>query len=191
MSSRAEQRRQTEDRILEAARRMFADVGYERTTIRAVAAAAGVDGGLVMHYFRSKEGLFARAASFAPEEAPTGGPGEVAEQLLDSLARRLDGEPVASLAVLRSMLTHDDAAEDFRAAAAPRLEQLTAALPGADARLRAGIIGAITHGILIERYLLKLGGLETADPQAIVALLRPCFRLLAEGDAEGVAVHDR
>jgi hypothetical protein len=89
------------------------------------------------------------------------------------------------------MLTHDDAAEDFRAAAAPRLEQLTEALPGADARLRAGIISAITHGILIERYLLKLGGLETADPQAIVELLRPCFQLLAQGDAEGVAVHDR
>ena len=51
--TRAEQRRRTEARILTAARQMFADVGYDRTTIRAVAAAVGVDAGLVMHYFGS------------------------------------------------------------------------------------------------------------------------------------------
>jgi hypothetical protein len=51
--SRAEQRRRTEARILDAAARVFAAAGYERATIRAVASAAGVDAGLVMHYFGS------------------------------------------------------------------------------------------------------------------------------------------
>ena len=51
--SRAEQRRRTEARILEAASRIFVTAGYERATIRAVASAAGVDAGLVMHYFGS------------------------------------------------------------------------------------------------------------------------------------------
>ncbi|MEU7871972.1 TetR family transcriptional regulator [Dactylosporangium sp. NPDC049140] len=185
MSSRAEQRRNTEARILEAAGRMFADLGYERTTIRAVAAAAGVDGGLVMHYFGSKEALFGRVARFSAEEVPSGSAEEVAEQLLDGLGRRLEDEPVASLAILRSMLTHDDAAEDFRAIALPRLDRLAdalqadGALDGDDARLRAGLISAITHGILIERYLLQIAGLEAADPQAVIELLRPCFQLLA------------
>ena len=45
--SRAEQRRRTEARILDAAAQMFLTAGYERTTIRAVASAAGVDAGLV------------------------------------------------------------------------------------------------------------------------------------------------
>jgi AcrR family transcriptional regulator len=59
--SRPEQRRRTEARILDAAARLFLAAGYERTTIRAVASAAGVDAGLVMHYFGSKQELL-RAA---------------------------------------------------------------------------------------------------------------------------------
>ena len=66
--TRAEQRRQTEARILAAAREMFAELGYDRTTIRAVATAAGVDAGLVMHYFGTKDELFARAAKLPADE---------------------------------------------------------------------------------------------------------------------------
>ena len=57
---------------------MFAELGYDRTTIRAVAAAAGVDAGLVMHYFGSKDLLFARAVEVPADELPTGTSGEVA-----------------------------------------------------------------------------------------------------------------
>jgi AcrR family transcriptional regulator len=48
--------------ILAAARRRFAADGYERTTIRAVAADAGIDPSMVMRYYGSKDGLFAAAA---------------------------------------------------------------------------------------------------------------------------------
>ena len=48
MSTRVEQRRRTEERILTAARQLFGEHGYDRTTIRAVATAAGSDPGLVM-----------------------------------------------------------------------------------------------------------------------------------------------
>jgi len=61
-NSRAEQRRQTEARILDAATQVFFSAGYDRTTIRAVASAAGVDAGLVMHYFGSKQALLQRLA---------------------------------------------------------------------------------------------------------------------------------
>ena len=68
-SSRAEQRRRTEARILDAATQAFLAAGYERTTIRAVASAAGVDAGLVMHYFGSKQELFRRVSDAAPGPA--------------------------------------------------------------------------------------------------------------------------
>ncbi|NUP76954.1 MAG: TetR family transcriptional regulator [Nonomuraea sp.] len=177
-TSRAEQRRGTERRILEAARRSFAELGYERTTIRAVAEAAGVNGGLVMHYFGSKEELFSQAARLPPDELPAGTPDEVADALLDLLRGRLVDEPVASLAVLRSMLTHADAAEDFREAAVRRLDQLTAVIPAPDADLRAGVLNAIIHGVLVERYLLRLGRLADASPDEVIDVLRPCFRAL-------------
>jgi AcrR family transcriptional regulator len=60
--TRAQQRRQTEESILAAARQMFAELGYDRTTIRAVAKAAGVDAGLVMHYYGTKDELLACSA---------------------------------------------------------------------------------------------------------------------------------
>ena len=49
--------------ILGAARATFAARGYEQTTIRAVAARAGVDASMVMRYFRSKAGLFTAAVT--------------------------------------------------------------------------------------------------------------------------------
>jgi AcrR family transcriptional regulator len=177
--TRAQQRRQTEARILTAACQMFAELGYERTTIRAVAKAAGVDPGLVMHYFGSKDELFARAATLPADELPTGTAEQMVDGLLDSLAKRLDSEPAASLAVLRSMLTNADAADRYRAAGEPQLNQITAAIPAPDAELRASLLSAIVHGVIIERYLLRLGRLADVPPDNIIDLLRPCFQALA------------
>ena len=177
--TRAQQRRQSEERILAAARQIFAELGYDRTTIRAVASAAGVDGGLVMHYFGSKDLLFARAAEVPADELPGGTSDEVAEALLTSLGRRLTDEPTASLAVLRSMLTNADAADRYRAAGEPQLNQLTEAIPTPDADLRASLLSAIVHGVIAERYLLRLTHLADASPERIIELLRPCFQSLA------------
>lgn len=183
--TRAQQRRQTEDRILAAARRIFAELGYDRTTIRAVAAAADVDAGLVMHYFTSKDLLFARAAEVPADELPGGTAEEVTEALLTSLGRRLTGEPTASLAVLRSMLTNGDAADRYRTAAEPQLNQLTEAIPSPDAELRASLLSAIVHGVIAERYLLRLTHLADASPEQIIDLLRPCFQSLATPRTDG------
>ena len=85
-SSRAEQRRRTEARILAAASRLFVERGYERTTIRAIAGAARVDGGLVMHYFGSKQGLFQRVTHARPGPELSGSAEQVTEQILARLA---------------------------------------------------------------------------------------------------------
>src|ERR1700758_531473 len=109
--SRAEQRRRTEERILDAAAQAFLTAGYERTTIRAVASGAGVDPGLVMHYFGSKQELFRRVIEAAPVPSVGGPPGQAVEQILAGVADRLVSEPVASLTLLRSMLTNAEAAD--------------------------------------------------------------------------------
>jgi AcrR family transcriptional regulator len=44
--------------ILEAARVAFAACGYDGSSLRAIAAAAGVDPALLIYYFNTKEGLF-------------------------------------------------------------------------------------------------------------------------------------
>ncbi len=180
-NSRDEQRRRTEARILDAAGRGFRTAGYERTTIRAVAAAAGVDAGLVMHYFGSKQELFRRVIDAAPVPEVSGTPEQAAEQILASLADRLASEPAASLALLRSMLTTPEAAAAASATIARYQAQIAAAIPADDANLRAAIISAITLGVMVSRHLIKSDDLATADPAEVISLLRPGMLALAHG----------
>jgi AcrR family transcriptional regulator len=178
-NSRAEQRRRTEGRILDAATQAFFAVGYERATIRAVASAAGVDPGLVMHYFGSKQELFRRVIDAAPVPEVSGAPGQAAEQILASIADRLASEPTASLTLLRSMLTNPEAASLASVAAARYEAQIAQAIPADDASLRAAIIAAITLGVMVSRHLIKSDELATADPAQVISLLRPCLISLA------------
>ena len=131
--SRAEQRRRTEARILDAATQAFFTAGYDRTTIRAVAAAAGVDAGLVMHYFGSKRQLYQRVIDAAPVPEIGGTPTEAAEQILATLADRLASAPGASLALFRSMLTNPEAASAASAGIVRYEAQIAQAIPAADA----------------------------------------------------------
>ena len=59
----------TREKILAAARSHFSEVGYEGGTVRGIAAAAGVDPALVLHYFGSKEGVFRAAMDFPIDPA--------------------------------------------------------------------------------------------------------------------------
>jgi AcrR family transcriptional regulator len=174
-SSRAEQRRRTEARILDAAAQAFLAAGYERTTIRAVASAAGVDAGLVIHYFGSKQELFRRVIDAAPVPEVSGAP----EQILATLADRLANEPTASLTVWRSMLTNPEAASAASVATARYEAQIAQAIPAGDASLRAAIISAIFLGVMLSRHLIKSDELATADPAQVISLLRPCMISLA------------
>jgi AcrR family transcriptional regulator len=178
-NSRAEQRRRTEARILDAAAQVFVAAGYERATIRAVASAAGVDAGLVMHYFGSKQELFRRVIDAAQVPEVSGAPGQAAEQILAALASRLASEPVASLTLLRSMLTNPEAASAASAAITRYQAQIAQAIPADDANLRAAIISAITLGITVSRHLIKSDELASADPAQVISLLRPCMLSLA------------
>ena len=60
--------------VLEAARSAFADKGFAGTTIRSVAAAAGVDAALVHHYFGTKDDLFLAAMELPVDPREVIGP---------------------------------------------------------------------------------------------------------------------
>ncbi|MGZ4460469.1 MAG: TetR/AcrR family transcriptional regulator, partial [Nocardioidaceae bacterium] len=75
--------------ILDAARGLFASGGFSGTSVRAVAAKAGVDPALVHHYFGTKEDLFVAALALPIDlrdvlagVAASGEPEQVAERLL-------------------------------------------------------------------------------------------------------------
>ena len=182
--SRAEQRRRTEARILDAAAGVFVAAGYERATIRAVASAAGVDAGLVTDHSGSKQELYRRVIDAAPLPEVSGAPEEAVDQILATLADRLASEPTASLALLRSMLTNPEAASVASVGMAGYQAQIADVIPADYVSLRASIISAVILGVTVSRHLVKSDDLATADPARVIGLLRPCLlALAAEGHA--------
>ncbi|SRR5713226_8320035 len=116
----------TREAILDAARQRFGDNGYERATIRGIAADAGVDAALVHHYYGNKERLFAAAmrlpiipgdlldAALAPgSRAPGQGMGE---HLVRSALAAWDVPEVRAtfLGLLRTAVTSEQAAAMLR-----------------------------------------------------------------------------
>ncbi|KPI10494.1 regulatory protein TetR [Actinobacteria bacterium OK074] len=175
--------------MLDGARKLFAERGFERTTIRAVAESAGVDPSLVMQYFGSKRELFARVlevpAAEAPEDAAAvgdlGGVDALVEHLLVTLGVKLGGLPEGTLAALRSMLTEPSAADHARGTLGRQIASVAGALPAdGDAELRAALLTTVVVGVAIGHQLLGLAPLRDAPADRIAELLRPALRALAE-----------
>jgi AcrR family transcriptional regulator len=173
----------TRDRILGAAREEFSERGYEKTSVRGIAKAAGVDSALVHHYFGTKEQVFeaAVAVAFAPA---LNAPEAVAAGSLDGMGERLTRfvfgvweNPTSRtplLAILRSAVNNDTAAAVFRRLIATQLMRRIAAqvdLP--DRELRAELAAAQLVGVAMMRYVIKLEPLASADLEQIVARVAP------------------
>ncbi len=183
--SRDERRRRTEAAILEAARRLFAETGYERGTIRAVAAAAGVDPALVMQYFGSKEKLFAEATRWAHDQVSVldATPAQMPAAALADLFETFEGPGgrEGAVALMRSCLTHPEANRTLRddvmcSVAAGVAERIG----GEDAELRAGLLAACVMGLGLSRYLLQIPAVADASRADIERLLEPALRALLD-----------
>lgn len=179
---RAAKRRQTEERILASARRQFSELGFQGTTIRAVAADAHVDPALVMHYFGSKQQLFTRALSMPVEDSLGDDADEALEILLANLAVKLRGLPETTLIMMRSMLTHPEAGDVARTMLDKQIDLVGGAITAGDRRLRAALVMSSILGLTIGRELLGIDELQRASPDQIIDLLRPSLRTLLNGD---------
>ena len=182
---RDERRRRTEGAILDAARELFAADGFERTTIRGVAARAAVDPALVMQYFGSKEGLFAASTRWSNEHqriltATTDSlPAAAIADLLSHFEEGEDKE--AAVALMRSCLTHPAALAAMRdQVMCERKEAVAAQLEGPDAELRAALFAAGMIGLGMARYLIKLEPVASASAADIERLFTPALRALLD-----------
>lgn len=179
--------------ILEAARHAFATRGYQGTTIRRVATAAGVDPALVHHYFGTKAGLF-RAAIHLPFDAAAvipailaGDPAAVGERLAAFLVGLLDDPDAGGrvLSMLRAAASHEEAADALRSLIEREvLGPLARSLDRDRPELRAALVGSQVVGLAMARRVVGVEPLVSADRATVVAAIGPTFQRYLTGDLE-------
>ncbi|MFI2295417.1 TetR family transcriptional regulator [Isoptericola sp. NPDC019571] len=162
--------------ILEAARDRFAQDGYDGATVRAIAGQAGIDPSMVIRYFGSKEGLFARVVDVAldipdPARIPAEDLGRVLVTHFLELWER-DGVLVT---LLRVGVTNPAGAQRlrgvFRDQLVPAAERF--GHDPADAPRRATLVASQILGMALLRYVLKFGPAAEMSRADVVAWLAP------------------
>ena len=190
----------TREEILDAARDAFAADGFERSSIRRIAADAGVDPALVHHYFGTKDKLFLAAV-----EAPFN-PGEMIPQVFshgrdnigEHLVRTFIGiwdSPVGNRAAafLRSAITHPQMSklvEQFLTTQVIRkgLSELDDQIDYVD--LRGGLVASQLLGLALTRYILKVDALVSLSVDELVDLYAPTFDRYINMDVSSLVTKD-
>ncbi|MFI6505039.1 TetR family transcriptional regulator [Nonomuraea typhae] len=173
-------REATRQRLLAAARDLFAEHGYERVTVRMIAAAAEANIALVGRYFGSKAGLFGEVLAGEPTitRVIDGDPAGLPRRLGEYTAQRMHSDPESP--ILRSL---------ERSAGDPEIQELvrerlrnsimgplSAHLEGDDAHARAHLATAVFLGIGTMRRLLGPEIPTPADVDRITAVFEACLR---------------
>ncbi|MBO3752018.1 TetR family transcriptional regulator [Streptosporangiaceae bacterium NEAU-GS5] len=165
--------------ILQAARQRFAMDGYERATIRAIAADARIDPAMVMRYFESKEKLFSLAVEFdlrlpdltaVPRD-------QVGAAMVGHFLDMWEADDTLQV-LLRTGVTNDAAAERMRSIFAAQLAPMIVEFTGEPALApnRAVLVGSQVLGMALCRYILKLPPAVAMSREEIVGWLGPTLQ---------------
>ncbi|WP_320065544.1 TetR family transcriptional regulator [Micromonospora sp. RTGN7] len=168
--------------ILAAAREQFAGKGYDGASLRVIAAAAGVDTGLIRHFYGSKDDLFDAALQIPQEIAHrmgqvfTGDPDHYGARLVEAYLSLWE-DPASSgalLAIVRSAIASDRAADRLQAILGARfLADISPHLDDTDGHTRAALAGAHLLGVAIARYVVHASPVADMDRDALVAWCAP------------------
>jgi AcrR family transcriptional regulator len=172
---------QTKAVILTAARKRFAESGFERATIRAIAADANIDPSMVMRYFGNKAQLFAAAADFdlAIPDLSDVGPGHLGARLVTHFVDRWERDE-ALVVLLRSSATNAQAAQRMREIFAGQLLPVIAKMNPVEPQRRAGLIATQVLGLALCRYVLRLPPVVGMSRDEIVSWLGPTVQRYLE-----------
>jgi AcrR family transcriptional regulator len=173
---------ETREAIADAARRCFAELGYDRASIRAVAERAGVDPALVMHFFGSKQRLFVSvmALPFEPEDVlpalVTRHPADAGARFAAWIVGVLE-DPQSRLimtGMARSAASAPEVADLVRELVSARIVGgIAGGLEGDDAPLRASLVASQVIGLIMARYVIRIEPLASLAPDALVDAIAP------------------
>lgn len=170
----------TARRLLEAARVRFARLGYDRTSIREIAADAGVDQALVIRYFGSKEKLFAMAFPAEPKTYGvfSGANEELPERLLDWLVAIEAGDGEGQFVTLLQSSGGETATKLLRDRLEHFTSQLAEGIESPDADLRADLIAAWLIGIATMSRIVRRPSLVNSSATDLAPYVLPSLSAL-------------
>ena len=180
---------QTREAIASAARSQFAEVGYDRATMRSIASAARVDPALIVHFFGSKEALFREVTALPADlmsvmRSVVDGPREhVGRRFAQAIVAMLEnpGTRAVVLARLRSAASHAEAAALVRELVSHDVGVLTKALTDDAPETRAVLVGTQIVGLAFSRYVVAVEPIASLAPAELVDVLTPTFQRLLVG----------
>jgi AcrR family transcriptional regulator len=180
----------TREAILRAARSQFGELGYDRTTIRSIAAEAGVDPALVLHFFDSKQRLFLEVVELPFDAAAVlpallaGDRRKVGERLARLFLAALDDEDARNrwTSMLRAAATEPAAAEMLRELLTKRVfVPLAETLGVEDARLRATLVGSQIVGVVMARHIVRVEPLASLPSDELAQAIAPTLQRYLTG----------
>jgi AcrR family transcriptional regulator len=177
----------TRGEIVEAARRVFAEKGYDGASLRAIARAAKVDPALVHHYFDGKADLFVTAMALpfdprtvreqhaAPSHSPHSGVAAVTGFL--TMWDQAEGSGSSFAACLGAMAASRNVADAMREFVRERVwSPIRTELESEGEKLaerRVALVSSQLMGLAFARYLLRVPPLSTATPEQIARWAGP------------------
>ncbi len=185
----------TRERILVSARELFARNGIDKTSIRAVAAEAGVDPALVHHYYGTKQQLFAAAIHVPIDPMEVIGPlrdtpvDEIGHTLPKLLLPLWDSEAGKGfIATIRSLLAGSEVSllrsflqEVIAAEIGPRVDN-----PPGSGRIRVQFVASQLVGVVMARYILELDPFKSLPVEQIAETIGPNLQRYLTGDLPGL-----
>jgi len=185
--------------VLDAARTRFASDGFAATTMRRVAADAGVDVSMVMQFYRSKDELFAAVIN-VPESALeklstvfSGVDDQLGERVVRAFLQAWEGAPEESeplMAMLRNAMVNEQARQHLRDYIESRLMTGGSESLGPEVRLRAGLALSMLVGLVTGRQIIGVPVLAAANQETLVAMVAPCIQHMLLPASESTTATD-
>lgn len=194
MNSTARGRRRgspgTKQAVLDVARRQFLANGYPATTMRSIAAEAGVDVALLSYYFGSKSGLFSAALALEVNpplllhKAIDGDPATLPERVVQVVISTWDDPELGGpLRLMLSAATQDPEVARLvkEVLQTEMIRQLAERFGGVGATARATAFGSQVAGLLLTRYWLQIEPIASMTVRELVPLVAPGLRAAMAG----------
>lgn len=174
----------TREAIAEAARRQFAELGYDRATLRGIAGEAGVDVALVARFYGSKDALFREVMALPPTVADAiagladGPRSTVGRRLAEVIVGMLEDPRSRSVVLgrIRSASSHPDAAALVRETVTRDVGGLAAALTDDEPETRAVLVGSQIVGLALARHVVCVEPLASLPAADVIDYIAPVFQ---------------